>query len=198
MKEQKPGLTTKMCKQFVNLAILFGFASSFLSCENDVKDVQELANTQNLPLQQGKQVEYIFTDSTRIQYRAFAVEFVESETESGKVNEFPKGGKFISYNKSGAVEWKIQANYAIHTEADQIWELRNDVVATSDDGKTINTELLFWNQKKKIIYSNQYTRIITNDGQVLEGQSFTSDEDMNAIRMKNVSGEIFLEDRNEQ
>lgn len=180
-----------------SIVILSGIAM-LLSCENNVKEVQNLTSNQNLPLQQGKEVEYIFTDSTKIIYRAFAVEFVETETEDGKFNEFPKGGRIISYDTDETVAWEIQANYAKNHHSEELWELRNNVVAKSDDGKTINTELLYWDQKKKLIYSDQYVRIITEDGQVLEGTSFTSDEEMNEIRMKKVTGEVFLEDKTEQ
>lgn len=166
-----------------------------LSCENNMKEVESLTSNKNIPLQQGKDVEYIFTDSTKIQYRAFAKEFIETDTEEGKFNEFPKGGKIISYNDDETQAWQIEANYAKNYDSDELWELRNDVVAKSDDGKIINTELLYWDQKKKLIYSDQYVRITKEDGQVLEGNSFTSDEKMNEIRMKKVSGEVYLKDK---
>jgi len=169
-----------------------------LSCENSMKEVQSLTSNQNIPLQTGKEVEYIFTDSTRIQYRAYAVEFIETETEDGKINEFPKGGKIISYDTDETIAWQIEANYAKNYGSEELWELRNNVVAHSDDGKTINTELLYWDQKKKLIYSNQYTTVTTEDGQVIEGTSFTSDEEMNEIRMKDLKGEVYLEDKTEQ
>jgi LPS export ABC transporter protein LptC len=190
----KPKNRYKILKSIV---ILLGI-TMLLSCENSMKEVQILTTNQNLPLQKGKEVEYIFTDSTKIQYRAFAIEFVETATEEGKFNEFPKGGRIISYDSDESVAWEIKANYAKNYANNKIWELRNNVVAKSDDGKVINTELLFWDQNKKLIYSDQYVRIITEDGQVLEGTSFTSDEEMNEIRMKNVSGEVFLEDKTEQ
>jgi LPS export ABC transporter protein LptC len=181
-----------------SIVILSGIAM-LLSCENSMKEVQSLTTNQNLPVQQGKEVEFIFTDSTKIQYRAYAVEFVETDSEEeGLLREFPKGGKIISYDKDEKTAWEIKANYAKHYPKNELWELRNDVVAKSADGKTINSELMFWDHKKKLIYSNQYTRIITDDGQVLEGTSFSADEDMEEFRLKNVSGEVYLEDKNEQ
>jgi LPS export ABC transporter protein LptC len=191
--------TPKSKYNFIKSIVILSGITMLLSCENSMKEVQNLTTNQNLPVQQGKEVEFIFTDSTKIQYRAFAIEFVETDSEEeGKLQEFPKGGKIISYDTDESVAWEIKANYAKHYQKDELWELRNDVVATSDDGKTVNTELMFWDQKKKLIYSDQYTRIITADGQVLEGSSFRSDEEMNEIRMKKVTGEVYLEDKTEQ
>ncbi|MCT4603799.1 MAG: LPS export ABC transporter periplasmic protein LptC [Marinifilum sp.] len=191
--------TAKSKYNIIKSIVILSGITMLLSCENSMKEVQNLTTNQNLPVQQGKEVEFIFTDSTKIQYRAFAIEFVETDSEEeGKLQEFPKGGKIISYDTDESVAWEIKANYAKHYQKDELWELRNDVVATSDDGKTVNTELMFWDQKKKLIYSDQYTRIITADGQVLEGSSFRSDEEMNEIRMKKVTGEVYLEDKTEQ
>ncbi|PXX96805.1 LPS export ABC transporter periplasmic protein LptC [Marinifilum breve] len=181
-----------------SIVILSGIAM-LLSCENSMKEVQSLTTNENLPLQQGKEVEFIFTDSTKIQYRAFAVEFIETDSEeSGMLQEFPKGGKIISYDKDESVAWEIKANYAKHYPKDELWELRNNVVAKSADGKTISSELMFWDHTKQLIYSDQYTRIITADGQVLEGSSFSIDEDMNDLRLKQGSGKVYFEDKNEQ
>ncbi|RKD96022.1 LPS export ABC transporter periplasmic protein LptC [Marinifilum flexuosum] len=181
-----------------SIVILSGIAM-LLSCENSMKEVQSLTTNENLPLQQGREVEFIFTDSTKIQYRAFAVEFIETDSEEKEMlQEFPKGGKIISYDKGESVAWEIKANYAKHYPKEELWELRNDVVAKSADGKTISSELMFWDHTKQLIYSNQYTRIITSDGQVLEGSSFSIDEDMNDLRLKQGSGKVYFEDKNEQ
>jgi len=165
-----------------------------LSCENNIKEVESLTVQEIRPELYGENVEFIYTDSTRIQYKAFAIEFLQMKTEEEEYNEFPKGGNVISYNEDGTQAWQIKSNYAKNLVEDQLWELRNDVVAVSDDGKTINTELLYWDQKKKEIYSDQYVRITEKDGQMLEGNSFTADDKLNRIILSRVSGEVFLED----
>ncbi|MBL4560004.1 MAG: LPS export ABC transporter periplasmic protein LptC [Labilibaculum sp.] len=180
-----------------SIVVLSGIAM-LLSCENSIKDVQSITSQTKSPERSGKDVEFIFTDSTRIKNRAFAVEFIEVITEDNEYQDFPKGGKITSYNDDGTVAGQIEANYAKHFVSDQLWELRNNVVAVSDDGKTINTELMYWDQGKELIYSDQYVRITTDDGQVLEGTGFSSDDKMNKITLKKVTGEVYLNDETEQ
>lgn len=180
-----------------SIVVLLGM-TMLLSCENNIKEVQNLTNQKELPVQSGKNIEFIFTDSTRITYKAIASDFFEIKNKDENYFEFRKGGVIYSYDKNEKQVWKISCNFAINHAKDKLWELRNDVVAISDDNKTINSELMYWDQNKKIIYSNQYVRITTEDGQVLEGNSFTSDQDMNNIRLKNVTGEVYLEDKTEQ
>ncbi|BAX80630.1 LPS export ABC transporter periplasmic protein LptC [Labilibaculum antarcticum] len=180
-----------------SIVVLTGIAM-LLSCENSILEVQSITSQEKAPESSGEEVEFIFTDSTRIKYRAFAVEFIEIKTEDADYQEFQKGGKIISYDDDGTVAGQIEANYAKHFVSNQLWELRNKVVAVSDDGNTINTELMYWDQNKGLIYSDQYVRIIDKDGQVLEGDSFTSDDKMNNIILKNVTGEVYLNDESQQ
>ncbi|RXQ89890.1 LPS export ABC transporter periplasmic protein LptC [Ancylomarina salipaludis] len=180
---------------YKSIVALFG-VTMLLSCENSIKEVKSITAEETRPEIYGENVEFIFTDSTRIQYKAFAIEFLQIKNEEEEYNEFPKGGNVISYNKDGSQAWTIKSNYAKNIVKDMIWELRNDVVAVSDDGKTINTELMYWDQKNQKIYSDQYVRITKKDGQMLEGNSFTADDKLNHISLSRVSGEVFLEDKN--
>ena len=95
----------------------------FLSCENSIKEVQDATSKEDTPEVSGEEVEFIYTDSTRIVHRAFAVEFTQITTEGKEYDEFPKGGKLISYDKDGTVAGQIEAKYAKHIVSEQLWEL---------------------------------------------------------------------------
>lgn len=180
---------------YKSIVALIG-ATMLLSCENNIKEVESLTTKEARPEIYGENVEFVFTDSTRIQYKAFAIEFLQVKNEEEEYNEFPKGGNVVYFNDDGTKAWTIRSNYAKNLVKDKLWELRNDVVAVSDDGKTINSELMYWDQEKKEIYSDQYVRITKKDGQMLEGNSFRADDKLNQITLSQVSGEVFLEDKN--
>jgi LPS export ABC transporter protein LptC len=163
-----------------------------LSCENSIKEVKTLTDQKVRPELSGKEIEFVYTDSTRMVYRAMAPRFIQMNTEDDKYQEFPDGGKLVSYKEDGTVEWQIRANYAKNFEEDMLWELRNDVEAVTNDGKVINTELLYWDQKKQEIYSDKYVRITTADDQVLEGNSFNADEKFHHFTLRKVTGEVYL------
>ncbi len=173
-----------------SIVILLGI-TMLLSCENNIKEVNSLTSNENLPLQEGKNVEFIYTDSTKIIYRAYAPLFHELVVDKEKINEFAQGGKIISY-KNDSIDWTIKANFARNYVAPQLWELRNNVVATNKNGQVINTELMFWDQKKDSIYSNQYVRITTKDGQILEGINFHTNGSMDKISLQKGSGEGYF------
>ncbi|MRT94208.1 LPS export ABC transporter periplasmic protein LptC [Ancylomarina sp. 16SWW S1-10-2] len=180
---------------YKSIVALIG-VTMLLSCENNIKDVESVTAQESHPEVYGEKVEFVFTDSTRIQYKAYAIEFRQVKTEEEEYNEFTKGGNLIYYNKDGSQAWTIRCNYAKNFVKDKLWELRNDVVAVSDDGKTISSELMYWDQSKSKIYSDQYVRITEKDGQMLEGNSFTADDGLDRISLSQVSGEVYLEDKN--
>ena len=49
------------------------------------------------------------------------------------------------------------------------------MVVVNQQNQTINTELLIWDQKKAMIYSDKFVKITTED-EVLFGDGFESDE----------------------
>jgi LPS export ABC transporter protein LptC len=163
------------------------------SCENSIKEVNKVTKKDNTPLLSGENVDFTYTDSTKTIYKARAIEFIQVKKEDEEYYEFPKGGFLNSFNEDEVSEWEIKADYAKHFIKEQLWELRNNVVAKGTDGKIINTELLYWDQKKGRIYSDRYVRITTADGQVLEGNSFESDDKLNKIVLSKVKGELLID-----
>ena len=180
---------------YKSIVALIG-VTMLLSCENNIKDVETITSQESHPEVYGENVQFVFSDSTRIQYKAYAIEFRQVKTEEEEYNEFTKGGNLIYYNKDGSQAWTIKCNYAKNFVKDKLWELRNDVVAVNEEGKTISSELMYWDQNKSKIYSDQYVRIKEKDGQMIEGNSFTADDGLNKILLSSVSGEVFLENKN--
>lgn len=98
----------------------------------------------------------------------------------------------ISYEKDGTERGTVDSKYAKNLENDMLWELRNQVVVISGD-KKLETELLFWNTEKGIIYTDRYVRL-TDKGNVIEGNNgLVSDQELENPVIKNTSGEVEFE-----
>ena len=55
------------------------------------------------------------------------------------------------------------------------------------------TDLLYWNQEEKTIYSDAYIKIEQED-QVTEGYGFSSNQDLSAWHIKNTKGIYAIEE----
>ena len=166
-----------------------------LACKNDIKEVNALAEREKRPDMTGENLELVYSDSARNKYRVLAPEYIKVNREKEKYEEFPKGIHVLSYDPAGKMIGSIKAKYAKKLEDEMLWEARNEVVIINAEGKKLETELLYWDMKKELIYSDRYVKL-SADGQIIEGNSgFHSDQNLNHPVFENISGSIEVEKR---
>lgn len=155
-----------------------------------MKEVNRLANEKEKPEMTGENLVLTYSDSARLKYKVFTPEYIKVNKENDKYEEFPKGIRIISYDLDGKVIGSITAKYAKKLEEKMLWEARNEVVIVNAEGKKLETELLFWDMKTKMIYTDRYARL-TADGKIIEGNDgFESDQNLVNPVFKNITGII--------
>ena len=175
-----------------SIIVLLG-AIMLLACKNDIKEVNALAEREKRPDMTGENLELVYSDSARIKYRVLAPEYIKVNREKEKYEEFPKGIHVLSYDPAGKMIGSIKAKYAKKLEDEMLWEARNEVVIINAEGKKLETELLYWDMKKELIYSDRYVKL-SADGQIIEGNNgFHSDKNLNHPVFENISGSIEVE-----
>lgn len=175
-----------------SIIVLLG-AIMLLACKNDIKEVNALAEREKRPDMTGENLELVYSDSARIKYRVLAPEYIKVNREKEKYEEFPKGIHVLSYDPAGKMIGSIKAKYAKKLEEEMLWEARNEVVIINAEGKKLETELLYWDMKKELIYSDRYVKL-SADGQIIEGNNgFHSDQNLNHPVFENISGSIEVE-----
>ena len=175
-----------------SIIVLLG-AIMLLACKNDIKEVNASAEREKRPDMTGENMELVYSDSARIKYRVLAPEYIKVNREKEKYEEFPKGIHVLSYDPAGKMIGSIKAKYAKKLEDEMLWEARNEVVIINAEGKKLETELLYWDMKKELIYSDRYVKL-SADGQIIEGNNgFHSDQNLNHPVFENISGSIEVE-----
>ena len=175
-----------------SIIVLLG-AIMLLACKNDIKEDNALAEREKRPDMTGENLELVYSDSARIKYRVLAPEYIKVNREKEKYEEFPKGIHVLSYDPAGKMIGSIKAKYAKKLEDEMLWEARNEVVIINAEGKKLETELLYWDMKKELIYSDRYVKL-SADGQIIEGNNgFHSDQNLNHPVFENISGSIEVE-----
>lgn len=177
-----------------SIIVLIG-AIMLLSCKNDIQEVNNLVDDILRPEMSGEELVMIYSDSAKIKYKVITPKYLKINKEKEKYEEFPLGIHVISYDENEKETGSITSKYAKKLEDEMLWEARDQVVITNADGKKLETELLFWDMRKKIIYSDRYTRL-TSDGQVIEGNNgFVSDQDLNHPVFWNITGQVEVENQ---
>lgn len=192
MKLQKLGSKIfRQVKKYCVAALVSGAAILFFGCENDIEQIKAFYSVENLPILEAKNFETLVTDSGTVRYFLKAPKLLQYDFEGESYVEFPEGMELIKYDDKKKIISSITADYAKQYLAEDKWEAKNNVIATNVRGDTLKTEHLIWEEKKEIIYTEEFVRIIRAD-QIITGIGFTSDQRLQNWKIKNPKGTIFV------
>jgi len=162
------------------------------SCKNDIDVINTFTEIHNLPTQSVKNLETIYTDSGKIQIKLLAPKLKRFSNVEEPYIEFPAGIEVIFFDKKQEPESQLTAKYAIYSETNELWEARDSVIAINNLGDTLNTELLFWDEKKELIYTNKFVKI-TTENEVIWGEGLEANQEFTDWKIKNVKGTIYID-----
>lgn len=176
-----------------SIASLFGVAMLFCSCNNNnVSQIREFSHPPGAPEVVSHNIEILYSDSAVIRFKLNAPLLKIYQDEDEPFTEFPEGFRITQYNSQEKVTSIISALYGKNYEKKSIWEARQNVVAVTELGDTLKTELLFWDEKKDIIYSDQFVKIIQKD-RIITGTGFESDFQLKNWKIKEPRGDFIVE-----
>ncbi len=177
--------------QFFLLLIILGLGS--VSCENDLEVVQALNDPEKVPDATVEKSEILYYDSAQLKVKIQSPILLRFSLVKEPYYEFPQGIHVQFYDSLKNVKAEVKSKYAIFKEKQKLWEARKDVIVVSKDGKQLNTEQLFWDQNKKIIYSDKFCRVTTPTAN-LTGNKFIASEDFSSYELSQVQGPLKVKD----
>jgi LPS export ABC transporter protein LptC len=197
MKQQQLGSNIFQYNRVYGIAVLlWGAAILFYGCENKIEEIKAFYSAENLPILEARNFETLFTDSGQVRFSLKAPKLLRFEDDGRNYIEFPEGMELIKFDANRNVISSITADYAKQFVAEDKWEAKNNVVATNAQGDTLKTEHLIWEEKKEIIYTEEFVKIIRAD-QIITGIGFTSDQKLQNWKIKNPKGTIYVSVNNE-
>jgi len=169
------------------------------SCTNDMEIVKNFIDTESEPDFISKNVVMLYTDSARLQAKMSAPLYKVYNSTKEQREESPEGIHVWFYEKTGEMKAELTANWAKHDVATDLYEARGNVVVTNNEGKKMETEQLFYDPKKGIMYSEKYTKITSPDGSVATGNTFTTvPHDFTKFNLSKAKATIVLKDEEDQ
>jgi len=161
------------------------------SCENPISEVQEIAKVDTLPSVSAFNIEYLRTANGKQQVVLSSPQMDRYTDKHNPYSEFPKGFEIIFYDSLGNKSSYIKANYGIDYKNRKFMEARNNVVVKNlETEEQLNTETLFWDRKKKIIYTGSFVKITSPD-KVIFGDSLWATEDFSKRRIHRITDSFF-------
>ena len=134
----------------------------FLSCENDMKKVDDLMK-KKAAVDEVTQVTSFMSQDSTVKARLSAPFMLRHQTDSAYI-EFPRKVHVDFYSDSEKIESTLDARYAKYKEFERKVFLRDSVVVINILKKdTLKTNELWWDQDKQEFYTDKAVRIYQSD-----------------------------------
>lgn len=167
-------------------------AGMFISCENDLEEVNKLTNFEVLPMQTVKNATFTYTDSAELVFKLEAP-IIDRYGGEEPYDEFRQGVHVWSYDEQGNLETEITAAYAINYRSKKLMVAENNVELKNFEGKQLNAEELIWDQNTHRIYTDKFVKI-TTPREILFGDGLDAAEDFSSYEIKNIKGRIKVDE----
>ena len=172
------------------LAVVPATVLFLYSCENKNEILPRL-DLLSMPTQSVKEFKTVYSDSGKIQLIMTSPLMEQFDNSGDPYFEFPNGIHVDVYDGQDEATGSVTSNYAKYTKSANLWELKDRVVVINEKNDMLETEVLYWDQGKDLIYSDRFVRF-TNEDQIVMGTGFESDPHLRKRKIRKVSATIYL------
>lgn len=163
-----------------------------LSCsENEKtipKDYEQVRKA--LPVQEGKNIRYFYTEQTVLKAVLEAPHFREIlDTNQHSIVLFDSSFKIVFYNSEGKKESELRANRGLYYNKKGYAEARGNVVVINEKNEKLETEKLFWYKASDKLSTNALVKITRQD-EILFGDSLVSNTSFTNYKIYKLKGRI--------
>lgn len=171
------------------------FILSMIACENNIAQINVLTAADELPVESGKNVEYIYSDSAIVRAKLNS-SLVNRYAGKKNFMEFPKGMHVIFYNEKKQEQTNLTADYGIGYDDGSgmnKMEAKRNVVVVNEKGDRLNTEHLIWDAITKQIYTDEFVKITTKE-ETIWGDGLKANQDFSTYEILHPKGSIAVKD----
>lgn len=167
------------------------------SCSGNKKVLGEaITERDSLPIMDTRGVTTLVSDSGITRYRINTEVWQMYDRKDPSYWAFEKGIYLEKFDSLFQIEASIESDTAYFYDKKKLWKLMGNVHVQNLKGEKFDTELLYWDQNKKKVYSDKRVRIEQPD-QIIYAWGFESNEQMTKYKFFKTDG-IFYVDEQQQ
>ena len=186
-KTNKYGITTT----FVVVVMLLLFMAS---CGKENKEVVEVTfDPENTYTLRTTDVSSLISDSGITRYRMNAKEWLVFGKAKEPYSYFPQGVYVEKFDSLFNVEASVKADTAYYWDKKGLYKLIGHVSILSQEGKKLDTSILYFDQKEDQIYTDEYFELEEGD-KIITGIGFKSNQNMTKYKIFNSQGTFPVSD----
>ena len=186
-KTNKYGITTTFA--VVVMLLLF-----MASCGKENKEVVEVTfDPENTYTLRTTDVSSLISDSGISRYRMNAKEWLVFGKAKEPYSYFPQGVYVEKFDSLFNVEASVKADTAYYWDKKGLYKLIGHVSILSQEGKKLDTSILYFDQKEDQIYTDEYFELEEGD-KIITGIGFKSNQNMTKYKIFNSQGTFPVSD----
>jgi LPS export ABC transporter protein LptC len=166
----------------------FVFVAIFFSCDNKLKQVQQIGVLANAPIGEADTINLKYTDSSRLVANLLSSKMLDFSNRSFGFSEFPEGIELILYDKDNNKS-KVFADYAIYYDGTGLIDLQGNVIIATHNKDSLFTPQLYYDQKSEWLFTNKTWRFV-GQSKDLYGKGFDSDREFETREMLELGGDV--------
>ena len=182
----------KLSERILLSAVLIISGCLVSSCDKKIEKIKK-SDIESLPSQIVKDFITTYTDSAKKQIVMQSPLLEYYSNHSPAYSEFRLGIKVVFYDGHPDPVGTLSSKYARYADNDKIWELKDSVIAINEKKDKLETELLYWDQNKNIVYTDRFVKI-TSEDQIIMGTGLESDPRFTKWKIRNVSAQFYIND----
>ena len=179
---------TLLKKHRILMPVLVTALTVFMACESNFKEVQKINFSEFVPSGEADKINLKYTDSGRITAILISPKMREFASVDFPFTEFPKGIDVTLYDTKEKKTF-IKSDYATSYKLTNIIDLKGHVKITSQDGQTLETEQLYFDQKNEWFFTEKSFKFTDSKG-VSNGQGIDFSKDFKVINSQRIAGEL--------
>ena len=166
----------------------------FSSCSGRKKDLgAAITERDSLPVMDTRGVTTLISDSGITRDRINTEEWLVFDRKNPPYWAFEKGVYLEKFDSLFQVEASIKADTAYFYNKEELWKLMGNVDVKNLKGERFNTDLLYWDQRKQKVYSDQFIRIEQPD-RIITGRGFESNQQMTVYTIRQPEGIFYVDE----
>jgi LPS export ABC transporter protein LptC len=179
----------------INFLLVSAFILSclfFSGCEND-PNVLKAWTEKKVMVETGKNIESYLSQEGQVKAKLIAPLMYRYEADT-LYTEFPKKLHVDFYDDSTKVETWVDSKHGKYFENLNKVYLWDSVVVINVKGDTLKSNDLWWDQNRKLFYTENYAEYRTKDKQIYPGKGLEATEDFKSIIFKQPIGTVDVSD----
>ena len=162
------------------------------SCENDQRTIDAWTKTKKL-VEEGKNIEAVMSQNGQLKAKLMAPYMLRYESDTLYI-EFPKSLHVNFYDSTGKVQSHLDAKYGKYFENLNKVYLRDSVVVFNNEGDTLRSPDLWWDQSTQKIYTDKHVRVRKSGNLIFGSNGLTANQDLSEINIKQITGTVAVPD----